>query len=321
MVRKGIIGRFITHIKKSIRHYLSLPKSKGKTVIVMIDGEMPHGGLTDRFRHIMSIYSYCKTHSLKFKLYYIYPCNLEKILLPNSYDWRISKKNISYSFIDSKEILIYAHYKSAHISKKEEIKTHLKILNSTLSSTRNIQYHIYGNCYFAEKDFSSLFNELFKPSPLLQTQLDILLKSNMQYEAVVLRFQQLLGDFIEGNFPILDKYNRYKLINKCIEKIKEMYLSNYFSTQKILITSDSSVFLEYIKKELDFCFIIPGRNIHMDFVDHKENDNIYIKSFIDLFMLSRAKKITSLKTSIMYDTGFPEFAAQIGNITYNKIVF
>lgn len=321
MMRKSIIGRFIAHVKKNFRHYLSLPKSSGKTVVVMIDGEMPHGGLTDRFRHIMSIYFYCKMHSLSFRLYYIYPCSLEKILLPNAYDWRISKKNISYSFIDSKEILIYAHYKSAHISKKEEIKTHLKILNLILSSTRNIQYHVYGNCYFAEKDFSSLFGELFKPSSLLQAKLDTLLKPNMQYEAVVLRFQQLLGDFIEGNFPILDKCNRNKLINKCVEKIKELYLNKYFSTKEILVTSDSSVFLECIKEELDFCFIIPGRNIHMDFVDQEENDNIYMKSFIDLFMLSRAKKITSLKTSIMYDTGFPEFAAQIGNIEYNKIVF
>lgn len=321
MKRENIIKRLNARITRFIRHYLSLPKSKGKKVIVMIDGEQYHGGLTDRFRHIMSIYAYCKAYSLTFKLYYAYPCNLEKILLPNTYDWRISKEELSYSFIDSKNLSVYSHYKSTHTSKEKEIKRHLGILAPILSDKRkNFQYHIYGNCYFAENQFSVLFNELFKPSSLLQAKLDAISKNNMQYEAIVLRFQQLLGDFVEGDFPILATDNRNQLINKCIDKIHKLYENGYFSTQTILVTSDSGSFLEHVKNELSFVFIIPGKNIHMDLAT-KEDDNVYAKSFVDLLMLAKAKKITRLKASMMYDTGFPEFAAKIGNIEYRELDF
>ena len=49
--------------------------------------------------------------------------------------------------------------------------------------------------------------------------------------------------------------------------------------------------------------------------------DIHLKPFTDLYILSTAKKITFLKKDIMYDSGFPEFAANIGAIPYNKINF
>lgn len=315
------INLFLQRIKRKLRPFLSFPKSKDKMVVVMIDGELYHGGLTDRFRHIMSIYSFCKEHSLNFKIYYTYPCKLEKILIPNQYNWKIKKKDLSYSFIDSKDILIYSCYKTHHISKQIEIQKHLNILSQILKNKRkNFQYHIYGNCYFAEQNFSALFNELFKPSDLLQKKLDKV-TPNQPYEAVVLRFQQLLGDLLEGNFPVLGATQRFELIKICIEKIKNLYEQGYFSTNKVLVTSDSSTFLDAVCKELDFVLIIPGRNVHMDFHGKHENEDVYMKSFVDFLMLSNAQKITCLKTSIMYDTGFPNFAANIGNIEYKEIIF
>ncbi len=287
----------------------------------MVDGELYHGGLTDRFRHIMSIYSFCKTNSLTFKLYYNYPCDLEQILIPNHYDWKIKRSDLSYSIMDSRDILVYSQYKALHLNKNTEIQQHLSILQNILNDKKsNFQYHVYGNCYFAEKEFPSLFNELFRPSELLQKKLDEL-AGNKYYEAVVFRFQQLLGDFVEGDYPVLDVKQRTELVNTCINKIKELYNTGYFSTQKILITSDSETFLESVRKELDYVFIIPGRNVHMDYASKNEKEEVYMKSFVDLFMLKNAKRITCLRTSVMYDTGFPQFAANIGNIEYKKIEF
>lgn len=295
------------------------PQSKGLKIIVIINGKRIHGGLTDRFRHIMSIYYYCKQHNLEFKLSYTYPCPLEAILLPNKYNWSISESEISNSFWDTKEIEIFSAYKSKHIPKSQEIKYHLDILNKSINKKKkNFQYHIYGNCYFAENKFSTLFNELFLPSEKLKKKINTLLNNIRSYEAIVLRFQQLLGDFQEGNYPILNDIQKNELINRIINKIESLKKEGYFTEEKILVTSDSLTFLKQVNT-LPYVFIIPGENIHMDFIKKQYPIETYMKSFVDLLMLSKAKKITCIKTNEMYNTGFPEFAANIGNIKYNLI--
>ena len=320
---KKILNKLYYYIAYKFRQIFSKPKSKGKSVVVMIDGERYHGGLTDRFRHIMSVYYFCVQHSLEFRLYYTYPCDIQKIFTPADYDWRILKSELSYSFKDSKDVLVYSCYKSTGSSKEAEMERHQRIMEKMLlNNDENYQFHVYGNCYFAESHFFNLFHELFKPSPLLQKKMDELLSKHSEYESVVFRFQMLLGDYYEGNFTVLNENERAFLIEKCIDKIRELHDSGYFLTQQILVTSDSSTFLEAVTKRLDYVFIIPGENIHMEYVKkNKEDDNAFLKSFVDLLMLSKGKRITRLKTSIMYDSGFPEFSARIGNILYNKIDF
>lgn len=321
----------MSHIKKYIKKILYIyqqvlkgtlfipPKSKGLKIIVIINGKKFHGGLTDRFRHIMSIYYYCKQHNLDFKLFYTYPCPLETILSPNKYNWLISESEISNSFWDVKEIEIYSAYKSKHIPKSQETKNHLEILNKSINKEKkNFQYHIYGNCYFAENKFSTLFNELFLPSEKLKKKINSLLNGIKSYEAIVLRFQQLLGDFQEGDFPILNDTQKKNLINKIINKIQSLKEEGYFTEERILVTSDSLTFLNEVNI-LPYIFIIPGENVHMDFIKKEYPIETYMKSFVDLLALSKAKKITCIKTNEMYNTGFPEFAANIGNIKYNLI--
>lgn len=101
----------LSYIKENFPAYIKryiypFPKFK-KEFIVMIDGTQSHGGLTDRFRNILSVYLFCKNNKLKFRLYYIYPCNLKYYLLPHRYNWTIESKNISYSIYDTRDLYIY----------------------------------------------------------------------------------------------------------------------------------------------------------------------------------------------------------------------
>lgn len=319
-----IYKNFPAYIK---RYIWPLPKFR-KEIVVMIDGTQVHGGLTDRFRHIMSIYSYCKENNIKFHLYYEYPCNIQLLLCPNKYDWRIQKNDISYNYFDYKELYLYVEVAkgekdSASTTINNNNKKHLYILDKELSKTDKTQYHIYGNTYFAKGKYRELFYELFIPTEYLKDRIELYRKKLYEpYESISLRFQQLLCDLKEGynnKYKILPPLEREELINKCIEKIKRLYDEGYFSTTKVLITSDSSTFIERVSI-LPFVYTIPGKMEHMDFTQNNDLE-MNSKAFVDLFLLSEAQKLTLLKTGEMYRSGFPEFAAELGGKPINYIEF
>lgn len=315
LCKKSLIALFKDFHSYRTR-YLALPQHR-KEAIVMIDGSRTHGGLTDRFRHILSIYSYCKEQNIPFYINYTYPCDLTKILVPNMYDWRIKSSRITSVWYDYKELNLDVSCNKACNLYNEE---HIKILNDNLLSESKVQYHIYGNSYFAEGKYKVLFDELFKPSATLMEKL-IKIKENLpnEYDSVTLRFQNLLGGFNEGTYPELKEDEKEKLIQKCINKIEELYRSQYFSTDKILVTSDSKIFIERVRS-LVYVATIPGDMEHMDYTNSSDID-MNCKSFIDLYMLKDAKHLTLLLTGDMYNSGFPKFAAELGGKTVNHILF
>lgn len=308
-------------IKAYLKAYIwPLPKFK-REVVVMVDGVHSHGGLTDRFRHILSVYSYCKQKKIPFYIYYVYPCDLSLILAPNHYDWRIGSSKLTYTRYDSKEICLWVNDPDESLQTKKKInQQHVSMLDKETGSGKRVQYHIYGNSYLAEGHYRELFVELFKPSRYLQERIDSVQEQLPDsYEAVTFRFQQLLGDFSEGDFTVLPKAERENLIQCCIKKIDSLYSTCYFSTSKLLVTSDSPILLERVK-ELPYVCTIPGKMEHMDFTKNSDLE-MNTKSFVDLFLLSQAQRLTLLQTGQMYNSGFPKFAAELGNKPYNEIVF
>ena len=309
----------------------------------MVDGKKHHGGLTDRFRNILSLYSYCKTNGTRFRLYYCYPVPLTEYLLPNEYDWRISHREISYHFLDSREINLYVkvmpelekyraypasgqtvpqeHLQLARIRNQEyNNNLHLTALNREFAKKRHRQYHIYGNAFFARGHFKPLFEELFRPSAYLENELKAFRATHPEpYESVTLRFQMLLGDFEEGAYEVLERQQQEELIDKCSQKIDELWQSGYFSTPKVLVTSDSSRFLMHISKK-EYVYIVPGRMEHMD-VTRTRDVKTNAKSFLDLFLLMQSGRLTQMITWKMYRSGFPAFAAELGGKPYDEIVF
>lgn len=312
-------GELVARVKMNTRKYLGFPRLYN-AVLVTIDGRYGHGGLTDRFRHILSIYSYAKKRGLIFKLLYTYPYDLTKILLPNKYDWRIPLSKISQSYWDTKELFLYVDTSKGQ-SVQEENARILRKLNNDLFDSKWIQFHVYGNACFAEDEFHELFYELFKPSPYFSRKKEefrALLPSS--YEAVTLRFQNLLGDFKEGDYPELDDEQKECLIHKCIMKIKDLNQKHFFKSDKILVTSDSRTFLEQCHRLLSFVCVLPGRVVHVDRGTPADLDT-HMRSFIDLYMLADAKRCVLLKTDRMFESGFPAFAAKIGGKPFMKIDF
>lgn len=284
-------------------------KTSTPSVVFMIDGRSIHGGLSDRLRGICSIYGYCKKRDIPFYIHAVYPFNLQDYLEPNIVDWQISEYDISYNLYDSIPVCINDYQFSTTL--------HPLYLNKLVQ--KNKQIHVYSNTDFDDIHYAQNFHELFKPSSRLQQAIDENLKRiGKPYIAMVFRFQQLLGDFKEEGYKILESDERIILIKKCVDKVKELH-HRLFSNEQILVTADSITFLNEINK-LDYVSIIPGRVVHMDHTADASYD-VYLKSFVDMFMLSKAKKVFLLQTDDMYHSGFAKRSAMINNVPYEEIIF
>ncbi len=275
----------------------------------MLDGRRIHGGLSDRFWGIISTYQYCKKHKIDFKINFTSPYNLEEFLLPNKVNWQINPNEITYGFPSSRP-----RYLSVFSHNRTEMATYCeKVLGQKCH-----QLHLYTNTRSIQnEEYSKLFNELFKLNPRLENSIYEIRKNlTTDYISITFRFQQLLGDFNEGNFPILKTAKeKRELLQKCLNVVGKLSTDN---NCKILVTSDSGTFLKEASK-INNVVIIPGKVVHVDFKAESETYKVHEKSFLDLFLISQATIIYLANFRPLYHSGFPMTAALIGGKKYVEI--
>lgn len=279
-----------------------------RCVIFMVDGQSVHGGLTDRIKAICTIYSYCKQNNIRFYINFVYPFKLQDYLVPNKYDWIPPQNVISYNSFDCRPILLNTHQLLRQY--------HLKYLNRMIKKC--VQLHVYGNTDVLDSEFYGAFNELFRPSPVLEADIEKDIRNiGKTFVAVVFRFQQLLGDFKERNYKVLDVVERNALIEKSKALLYDLH--DKHKGTRILVTSDSGTFLGLVS-QIEFVYVVPGRVVHMDYTDDADFF-VYEKSFIDLLMLSRAQKVYLACSGDMYRSGFAKRGAMIGNVDYEELFY
>ena len=280
-----------------------------KCVIIMVDNTIYNPGLADKLRGILSIYSLCKEKHIDFKINWTYPFELTEYMLPNKINWIIEQEKIKYSLSDSK-IVVIDTLPNIHASRQSIIDK--KIFDDTVLNSQYLQYHIYTNSLIHTQAFPNLFRELFTPSEKLQSLIDLHHKNiGEKYVAASFRFLELLGDFkdSEGMDEMLPPREQKLLIEQCYIELKK-FIDTLPEFYKILVTSDSERFLTKAST-LPRTYIIPGKVIH---IRYKTTDtSAYMKTFLDMFLLSGAESLVLFKTGKMYNSGFPRLASQIGN--------
>ena len=285
-------------------------KVKEKTVILMVRNETTFsGGLSDRFRGIVSVYQECKRQGLDFKIFFETP-KLIDYIEPNEYDWHINEEDICY---DTKRVYPCTILTYCSLKSKSEPKVQRSVLRWFLKKDYE-QIHVYTNMRSGDNEYGKLFHELFKPSKELQSLIDKhidALGGEKQYNAMVFRFRQLLGDFKEGGI-IMPEDERDKYVDCCIRLIEQEHAKD--TERKLLVTSDSITFLNRASV-LPYVYVIPGKVVHIGFTYDAEKET-YMKSFVDYFVLSHAKKITLVRDNIMYHSGFALRAAMLHNSEY-----
>ncbi len=284
-----------------------------KTVILMVKNETTFcGGLSDRLRGITSVYQECKCQGLDFKIHFETP-NLIDYLEPNNYNWYIKDEDVCYDTKQAYPCTILT-YKSLEDKKEPDVQR--DVLRWFLKKDYK-QIHVYTNMRSGDSEYGKLFHELFKPCKELQEQIDFHVKAlggEKQYDAMVFRFRQLLGDFKEGG-ETLSESEREEYIQRCMNLVVKEHESN--PNKKILVTSDSITFLNRVST-LPFVYVIPGKVVHIGFT-YDAAKTTYMKSFVDYYVLSYASKVTLVREKLMYHSGFALRAAMLNNVGYQEI--
>lgn len=284
-----------------------------KQVILMVRNETTFcGGLSDRFRGIVSVYQECKRQGVNFRIHFETP-NLIDYLEPNQYDWVIKDEDICY---DTKRVYPCTILTYHPLNDKKQLKVQNRILCWFLKKDYE-QIHIYTNMLSGDYEYSQLFHELFKPTKELQEQVEShmgILGGVKKYQAVVFRFRQLLGDFREGG-ETLPKNERDNYIQQCLTVVERIH--QQLPSEKILVTSDSMTFLHKVS-QLPYVYTIPGEVVHVGFT-YDASKKTYMKSFVDYYVLSYAYKITLVRDKKMYHSGFAYRAAKLNEAQYLEV--
>jgi hypothetical protein len=296
-----------------LKRFRSSPKvyPYNRMLIIFFDGRNFHGGLCDRFKGIVSLFHYCLCTHISFKINHTFPFELSDYLLPNEYDWTLSTSNkISFHRKEAKYMNLIADPSAkrlVHLKTKRQIHANA---NRDIVEKLNSEF---GTNY----TWGELFKKLFKPTEELN-HLIRLHQSEIggNYICAVFRFQNLLGDFAEYEYTGLTDEAKNKLIAQCRQAVLDLQKREV--CKKILVTSDSSTFLQEIKK-MENVYAFPEKVVHIDNTKG-ESHSVYMKSFLDFYLLSEGDKIFSIGTSRMYKTEFPMYAAKVRDVPFERIL-
>jgi|GEM_PF-110170 len=303
---------------------------KTTTIIYMADDVRPKGGIADRFRAIITLYKISKDCGFQFKINYTQPFDLSDFLLPNIVDWKISEKEISQIKNNSRSVSIFnfggciyapSLYSDVSIqSTSGDLQKDVPIIKEAAKNNDYILF--YTNAYFYGDNYSTLFNELFVLTPILQSAVDLHRKNmNDNYLSATFRFQQLLGDFDEHDdgFLTLPEELQEPFLQKNIKHLINIHKRN--KKEKILLCSDSEKFRNAAAK-YDFVYTIDGKRQHLNIP--KMDKKYALISFVDYFLISYSKKSFLVVDEIkgekekyeMYRSGFPLWASRQRNVKF-----
>jgi hypothetical protein len=320
---KKIIKKIKNPISKSFKllkfYFLYLNRftlkktTNQKEIIIVFDGNFPHGGLVDRLKGIVSFYQVSKEIDAKFKIYFKKPFDLTHFLLPNEYDWSCDENDLSWNPFDTKVLYLMLNFDFnplKYISSSNK-KKFVIFCNIDYSKAIYSQNDVKAN----ELQWGKSFNQLFKMSDLLKNELEknVISENSIAFHT---RFTTLFGDFKDSS--------KCLATNERKEEIKEILLntilkiSNEARISNSYVFSDSIEFLNFIKKNSSF-IVIEGNPFHTDEDKKSENVQNHLKTFLDFFIISKCKKIYLLKTTDMYNSSFSRYATFVGNKDF-KIV-
>ena len=181
------------------------------------------------------------------------------------------------------------------------------------------QLHVFTNMIPSDEEYQTLFHELFRPTDDLQQLIGYHLEKlggKGNYISCTFRFRQLLGDFKEGG-DTLPVEQREAYIERCIETVKKLH--KQYGDKNILVTADSSTFLSELKeKSLPYVYVMPGKVVHIGFTADASKA-VYMKSFLDMYMISYADTVYLVRDKLMYHSGFPLRAALLNRAEYKEI--
>lgn len=294
---------------KYYRPFSFCDKKSGRDIF-MVDGRVGHGGMFDRLKGAISVYAVSKVHRKEFKIHHAYPFDLRKYLEPNGYDWSIAEEDVCYRFPAARPLFLYGEcYDPKRLFKNRRCEAHFYYGYDSLDKINER----YGTSY----DWGQLYRELFKPTPHLQQYIGRYQQEiGCDYIAIHTRFLNLLGDKVETSInPELDSAGKAELMRQMTGKVKALAAMH---GMRVMLASDSMTFIQHVQSEMPDVYVVPGQVKHVDTAG-ETNDAENIKMFLDYYLISHARKVFSMVGTDMWPSAFPEYAAKIGNVEFERI--
>ena len=320
-VLKGLIGdnnmyQFMVRVETyflSPKIFHSNYRPDSRVIVVTFDDRRKHEGLADNLRAIVSIYRFCRLNNICFKVYYDSPFTLQRYLEPNEYNW-LCDKSMAYSDIQSKDYICLS-YRDFFGLNSDSIQKYF--LNSIVHTKDLNVIRLYTNICCYDEFYQTGFSQLFKPSKELQYQIDEQLNIiGCPYISVSFRFAQLLGDLKDSFGEPLPASERESLISLCLNAVDNLHIKES-QFKKILLTSDSTTFIDCAQKRFGFIYTVPGAIGH---VGNDGSDAVVMKTFLDMYMISNASKVFMIRTEQMFRSGFAKRAAMVTNAPFEEII-
>lgn len=278
--------------------------NKAGKIICFCDGRRFHGGPTDRLRGILTTYREAKKRGIPFFISWSDPFPLEDYLVPASFDWRIPKEEIVYGSPVSFPVII---------EDETDLQSRWRMWASM--DLKFSQLHVYSNADNARGEYRELFNEVFRPSPLLENAVQgELEKIGRPYWAFTFRFLNLLGDFREWARKSLSGSELDEFLNRVTAEFLNL-INEVPENHAILVTSDSRKFLDLAKTLDPRIHVVAGDVKNIDLMKGEFKD-AWLKTFVDQQLIMRAERVYLMRTDGMYKSGFPRFAAEVGGAEF-----
>lgn len=266
----------------------------------VFDPNFSHPGLADRFKAIVSCYYIAKINNYEFKIVHPFPYKLSDFVVENSVKWESSASYLEYSIVGTKFFVYTGLIKG--------LKCHL---------IPDKQYHCYSykgdDIFYVNgvknfgKEFGRLFNELFLPSPKLKAAIDSTGLKPKEYIAIHARFVNTLDSFESSKYPKLSPKKQTELLERCKNKLEEVI--NKEKPFPVVVFSDSKRFLDYIKN-LNVV-LLDSKNV--EHISYSTNDDAILKTYLDFFLISRARTVYRMISQELYATNFSLYASYVGN--------
>lgn len=272
--------------------------------VFVIEPKFKHPGLADRLKSIIACYNLAKKNGYSFSIVYKTPFVLEKYLLPNKVNWVKDFSELNYSIRHTKFYNETSWHEGKTLKKEKE-------------------YHCYN--YTGDRlpkvfddtgeEWAMLFSELFTPNDDIKIRIAKAGFLERSYIAVHFRFVNALENF-EGNYynSLSTQEEKDNLIRRCKAGLMKIKREN--PNQDVLVFSDSKVFLDSVQD-------LPVKTLDNTSIGHicfTQNDDTVLKTFLDMFMISRASKVYVVHAPELYNNScFALVGARIGNIDFDVL--
>ena len=312
---KRLFDALVREPRLIARHYLPMDfGSDSGRMVFKADGRFPHGGMFDRLKGAISVFAASQCIGREFRISFTHPFDLRDYLEPNGYDWTIDESELKHGWPAARPVFMYGELANpVRLVKKRRGERHfyygynsLEWLNKRFN--RNFQ-------------FGELYHQLFRPTERLQQYIDhYKAEIGGGYVAVHFRFLNLIGDkneFAEIN-PSLPKAEQDELIASSLAQL-ELIVDKH-KGKVVMLASDSPRFVEIAKSQMPELYVVPGEIKHIGTAEDN-SDASTVKMFLDYYMIAGAEKVYNLVGGKMWKSAFPEYAAQIGGVPFERVVY